>query len=270
MFSRYLSASLCGALVLGGLLNPNVSEANERLSGESVYLEHCASCHGQGPVDAPKFEDVSGWEPLIKEGQAIVTAHGWVGVREMPPRGGAMKLDLETFGRAVAYMGRSAGAAWPDPEHSADMMAAIQAEAQARRQVMRAEMTLAKDQGRSGSAVYEEACRHCHETGIAGAPKKGNKKAWRPLIKEGQAVLTAHAWVGVRAMPPRGGHPDLSLAEFARGVAEMASASGGNWLDPSTNSHLMARIRDEIDKREKALSKQAKQPQRRSNESLSR
>lgn len=224
-------------------------------SGEKVYRQVCASCHGPGPVDAPKLGDRAAWQPLIAEGQAIVTAHGWVGVREMPPRGGAPKLKLEDFGRAVAYMGRAAGADWQDPSQSAELMQAIRAEEKTRRVDVRQQMKLVQDGGQSGAEVYDKVCRHCHESGVAGAPKKGSQADWRPLLKEGQSVLTAHAWVGIRAMPPRGGHPDLSLEEFSRAVAEMASASGGDWRDPTGNAKLMQAIRHEIDKRERSLAK---------------
>jgi hypothetical protein len=47
----------------------------------------------------------------------------------------------------------------------------------------------------------------------------------------------------------------LSLEEFSRAVADMASASGGDWQDPSRNAALMAQIRKEVGKRE---SRQAK------------
>ena len=85
---------------------------------------------------------------------------------------------------------------------------------------------------KSGAQVYKSVCMACHETGVAHAPRFGDRAAWRPLIAEGQAVVTGHAWVGVRAMPARGGTTDLSLAEFARAVAYMARSSGGDWKDP--------------------------------------
>lgn len=96
---------------------------------------------------------------------------------------------------------------------------------------------------KTGEQVYNHACIACHSTGVASAPKLGDKKAWAPLIAEGQYVLTAHAWVGVRAMPPQGGAPDLSMEEFARGVAWIASQSGGDWKAPDTE--LMKQIRQE-------------------------
>lgn len=57
----------------------------------------------------------------------------------------------------------------------------------------------------SGEQVYRETCSTCHASGVANAPRFGDRKAWAPLIEEGQDVLTAHAWVGVRAMPRAAG-----------------------------------------------------------------
>ena len=101
--------------------------------------------------------------------------------------------------------------------------------------------------GKSGEQVFSEVCAACHATGVAKAPKFGDRALWAPLIREGQHVLTAHAWVGVRGMPPRGGRADLSLEEFARGAAHMARAAGATWKDP--DSAMLDRIRAEEQKR---------------------
>jgi cytochrome c5 len=100
---------------------------------------------------------------------------------------------------------------------------------------------------KSGEQVYKTVCVACHETGVAHAPKFGDRAAWAPLIAEGQHVLTGHAWVGVRAMPARGGSADITLAEFARAVAYMARGSGGTWKDPDAT--LLLQIAQEADKR---------------------
>lgn len=109
---------------------------------------------------------------------------------------------------------------------------------------------------KSGQQVYRETCMVCHGPGLAGAPRPGDKQAWGKLMAEGQAVLTAHGWVGVRAMPPKGGRNDLSLEEFARAVAWMARESGGNWQDP--DARLLERIRGEESKRIEQLRKSGK------------
>lgn len=61
----------------------------------------------------------------------------------------------------------------------------------------------ATDEG-PGVAVYEKACIACHGTGIAGAPKLGDKAAWEPRIAQGLDGLLATAINGKGAMPPRG------------------------------------------------------------------
>lgn len=107
--------------------------------------------------------------------------------------------------------------------------------------------TGAATQSRGGQQVYQEVCSACHGSGVAGAPRFESIDDWKPLIAEGQAVLTAHAWVGVRAMPSRGGNPQLKLAEFARAVAYMASRSGGHWPDP--DAAMMRKIVREAEAR---------------------
>lgn len=106
---------------------------------------------------------------------------------------------------------------------------------------------------KTGEQVYRETCMACHGPGLAGAPRAGDRRAWGKLIPEGQAVLTAHGWVGVRAMPPKGGRNDLSLEEFARAVAWMVRESGGNWADP--DARLLDQIRLEERKRIEQLRK---------------
>ncbi len=101
--------------------------------------------------------------------------------------------------------------------------------------------------GRSGEQVYDSVCSACHGSGVAGAPKFKDAQAWKPLVGEGQAVLTGHAWVGVRAMPQKGGNPDLKLAEFSRAVAYMARGAGGDWTDP--DAAMLRKIAREAEER---------------------
>jgi cytochrome c5 len=95
----------------------------------------------------------------------------------------------------------------------------------------------------TGEQIYRQTCVVCHASGVANAPKLGDSKIWKPLIAEGQHVLTAHAWVGVRGMPAKGGRTDLSLEDFSKAVAYMARAAGGQWQDPDKT--MMSKIRKE-------------------------
>ena len=99
--------------------------------------------------------------------------------------------------------------------------------------------------------VYQQVCAVCHAAGVAGAPKVGDTKKWAPLIAEGQVILTAHGYVGIRAMPAKGGKPDLSLKDFAGSLVHMVNQSGGKWTPP--NADQLSQMEKEVVKREQAL-----------------
>lgn len=99
--------------------------------GESTYNQVCAACHSAGVLKAPKFGDKAQWAPLIAEGQVTLTAHGYVGVRGMPAKGGNPNLTVEGFADAVAYMVNQAGGKWKTPD--AKTLAAINKEIEARK-----------------------------------------------------------------------------------------------------------------------------------------
>jgi mono/diheme cytochrome c family protein len=105
----------------------------------------------------------------------------------------------------------------------------------------------------TGENTYKQVCAVCHQNGIAGAPKVGDKAKWAPLIKEGQVQLTAHGYVGVRGMPAKGGKADLSVADFAASLVFMVNQSGGNWQNPDAKT--LERINAEIIKRENTKKK---------------
>lgn len=74
-----------------------------------------------------------------------------------------------------------------------------------------------------GKAVYNSNCVACHGSGVAGAPKFGDKQAWAERIKAGLAALYASALGGKNAMPPRGGNPTLSETEVKAAVDYMVN-----------------------------------------------
>ncbi|HEY9052247.1 MAG TPA: c-type cytochrome [Gammaproteobacteria bacterium] len=49
----------------------------------------------------------------------------------------------------------------------------------------------------SGEAVYKKTCMACHLSGAAGAPKLGDKQAWKPRIEKGMDALMQSALNGV-------------------------------------------------------------------------
>jgi len=107
----------------------------------------------------------------------------------------------------------------------------------------------AQDKNASGARIYNEVCAVCHSAGVANAPKTGDQNAWKKLIGEGQVIITAHGYVGVRAMPPRGGKESLSVEQFAEALNYMVNKSGGHWLSP--DKAMLVEINKEIANRKK-------------------
>jgi cytochrome c5 len=85
----------------------------------------------------------------------------------------------------------------------------------------------------SGEAVYQAACAACHTTGAAGSPRLGDTAAWSARLKQGFDTLVTHAVDGFKAMPAKGGNPDLDPVEVARAVAFIGNKSGGKFTEPA-------------------------------------
>jgi cytochrome c5 len=88
----------------------------------------------------------------------------------------------------------------------------------------------------TGEAVYAAACSACHAAGIAGAPRTGDAAAWAPRFKQGFDLLVKHAVEGFKAMPAKGGNPNLDAIEVARAVVFMGNRSGGKFKEPAAPS----------------------------------
>lgn len=93
----------------------------------------------------------------------------------------------------------------------------------------------AKSGGRSGEELYKAVCGACHETGVAGSPKTGDKAAWAPRIGVGLDVLVKTAKAGKNAMPPKGGS-DANDEELARAIVFMANKSGASFKEPAAGA----------------------------------
>jgi len=77
----------------------------------------------------------------------------------------------------------------------------------------------------SGADTYKSACSTCHDQGVAGAPKLGDKAAWAPRIKEGKEALYKSALQGKpgTGMVAKGGFTNLSDADVKAVVDFMIS-----------------------------------------------
>ena len=72
---------------------------------------------------------------------------------------------------------------------------------------------------RDGATVYNTLCSACHATGVAGAPKTGDKAAWAPRIALGDSALLQSVINGKGAMPARAGDASLTEDELKAAVA---------------------------------------------------
>ena len=84
----------------------------------------------------------------------------------------------------------------------------------------------AADGGQSGEQVYNSACVACHSTGVAGAPKVGDKAAWESRLAQGMDALVGSAVKGKGAMPPKGGNMSLADGDIKGAVQYMLEKTG--------------------------------------------
>jgi cytochrome c5 len=212
-------------------------------TGEQVFQGQCSSCHATGAVGAPKFGDAAAWGPRITQGYQALLNSALKGKGNMPPQSGGDFSDLE-IGRAVVYMANHGGANFEEPKAVTPAPQVAQAAAaaasasggDAAQQVAAALKSAAAPAdtgaatgaaataGGAVPALFTQTCQMCHGTGVAGAPKVGDKAAWAPRLAQGIDGLTANAIKGKGAMPPRGGST-ASDADIKAVVTYMVNAS---------------------------------------------
>jgi cytochrome c5 len=191
-------------------------------TGEQVYAAQCSACHASGAAGAPKTGDAAAWAPRIKTGLDALVASALKGKGAMGAQGGGDHSDLEIT-RAVAYIANQSGAkfeepkapvgqagaaappAAPAPAAAAPASAAPAAAAPAAAPVTAAAAATAAPAAAAKPALYTASCAVCHDAGVAGAPKLGDKAAWSARLGAGVDGLTAAAIKGKGAMPARGG-----------------------------------------------------------------
>jgi len=203
---RHLIAAAFLALATP-LASPPASAQTGGRSGKDVVDAVCAACHAKGVNGAPIIGDQKAWSKRAAQGLSSLTQHALEGIRKMPGHGGSPGLtDLE-IGRAVAYMVNRSGGNWVEPASAKELAAE-----------------------RSGEQVVKAQCIKCHEAGLGGAPKIGNRNAWVPRMKLGLDALVRSAIRGHGGMPPRGGKANLSDGEIRSAIIYMfnpASAQAG-------------------------------------------
>lgn len=207
------------------------------LAGGAVYTATCAACHDSGMAGSPKTGDNAAWAARLAQGYDKLVTHAIEGIRAMPAKGGNPDLDDLEVARAVVFMTNKSGASFKEPVAPAPAAAPVAADAAtatagaaiaaapaaavpvaATAPVASAPVAgPAVASADTGKKAYDTACIACHDAGIAGAPKFGDKAAWSARIAQGPSVLYDHAIKGFQGkagvMPPKGGSalPDADV-----------------------------------------------------------
>ena len=175
------------------------AQGGER-SGREVVNAVCAKCHATGVNGAPKIGDKKAWAQLSSRGLSGLTESALKGIRNMPAHGGDATLNDIEIERAITYMVNQSGGKWAPPVGG---------------------LTPAVE--RRGEQIVQAQCGKCHQTGVNGAPKVGDRDAWIPRLKRGVDYLVRSAINGHGPMPPRGGIADLTDSEIRGAIVYSSS-----------------------------------------------
>lgn len=224
-------------------------------TGEQVFQAVCTACHTAGVAGAPKVGDNAAWAPFIKSGfdaMMNVALHGKGG---MPAKGGNPTLSDFEVARAVVYMANKSGGSLPEPAAPAEEGAKKEADAAPTAPAAAAPAAApaaaapaaaapaaaapapapapaaapapqqAAAVNPAGEKLYKSVCFACHATGVANAPKFGDKAAWEPYIKTGMDAMVKVAMQGKPPMPPKGGAANASEDDIRAAVQYMVDAA---------------------------------------------
>ena len=220
--SKSLAAAAAIAFVLSAAPQQAGAQAGER-SGRDVVEAVCAACHGTGANGAPKIGNKKAWAARAARGLTGLTQNALKGIRKMPPHGGNPALSDTEIERAITYMVNESGGHWAEPIVRTTPVAE-----------------------HSGEQIVRTHCFKCHEQGVGGAPRIGDRAAWVPRAKQGFEVLIRSAINGHGGMPPRGGVANLTdtdiraaITYMLNPVAAIAKAPAAPAVKPDPNHRII-------------------------------
>ena len=226
-------------------------------TGKEIVDDVCGECHREGSMGAPVI-GTKDWAKRFANGFDSLLKSAQKGKGDMPPRGDDPSLTDKDLMRAIAFMlkesglnppvidppkkkdgkgadkqgGDAAGAAGdqPAPADAAPAPAPAGSEAAAPEQSTSAAGAAepafdpfdlaALPAEKRGEAVFEIACKGCHEFM---APRTGVKEDWQQVAVKGMDQLYRSVLFGTFGMPPKGGHLDISDEDVKASVDYMAS-----------------------------------------------
>ncbi len=218
--------------------------ASKARSGEEVYKASCQSCHATGIANAPKLDDKAAWEPRIAAGFDAIMDAAINGKGAMPARGGNPAITDEEIKATVLYMTDQAGFDLKSEQKTEEKPTLSETDSTVTEKVTpvvavspstpsapvapnapkttkapelnEADIASTIDliektsDNKEGEQTYKKACFACHDMGVAGSPKLGDKAAWTSIIAKGNEAIYHVALNGKGAMPAKGGNMSLS------------------------------------------------------------
>ncbi|MGK0270260.1 MAG: cytochrome c5 [Cocleimonas sp.] len=227
------------------------SMASAARSGEEIYGATCGVCHDNGVAGAPKLDDTASWETRLSGGYAALVTSAINGKGGMPARGGNPDITDSEMELVVSHMIKKAGidlvprssATTPATAVEEKSAMAVKAEAAPKKEekvvvetkveekieAVKTEAAVAAAtetvDHSAGEAVYKNSCFACHDSGVAGSPKIGDKAGWSARIAMGPDSLHEAAIKGKGAMPAKGGNMSISDGDIKAAVDYMVSES---------------------------------------------
>jgi cytochrome c5 len=171
--------------------------------GKEVYYTACVICHQEGMMSAPLIGNAAGWYERIRtSGLTGLYHHAIRGYNFMPVKGACVTCSDNDIISAVDY---------------------ILNESLTRTELLNLKHSKT-EQTPNGEAIYNEHCAACHNEGVKGAPKIGDKEAWKPLIGKNIDALIEHTVNGTKH-PKNGGCAQCTTNEIIAAIKYIVSQS---------------------------------------------
>lgn len=183
---------------------PDLNKEAPLKRGKQVYVNVCIICHQNGAMSAPLIGDSSNWyRRLQSSGLTALYRHVINGYNSMPIKGACLTCNDDDIVDAVDYI----------------LDASL-----TRTQKIELKKGGAEAFPSKGHDIYNENCAVCHNDGKFGAPKIGDKNAWKPLLEKGLDKLVDNT-LKLDHHPNNGGCFRCTHSEIVESVKYMVQES---------------------------------------------
>ncbi len=183
---------------------PASNDAPSLTRGKEVYYTACVICHQDGQMSAPLLGDAHNWFSRLKTSGINGLYHRAInGYNSMPVKGACVTCSENDIISAVDYILNESltRSEWVDLKSGG-----------------------AAKYPASGEEVYKQNCAVCHDEGKSGAPRIGDKEAWKPLIAKNMDVLIENTIHGNKH-PKNGGCAQCTGNEVIEAIKYMVGKS---------------------------------------------